>query len=481
MSYLPLFLKIHPDFPVLVIGGGLIATAKVEALVSAGVKVDVIAKDFSRELTLLCGKYNFNLIKSEYKAEFIKNRDVVVAATDNDIVNQQVATDCRTQRILVNVVDNPLLCDFIFPALIKRGPLQIAISSSGISPVLARLIKQAIELIIPAQYENLIEYFKYKKSSIRKSLSKLQPRRMFYEKIINGSISEDILEGNIKRATKSFDSALKNYPNESKATLYLIGTGPGNPDLLTIKAARLIGQADVILYDRLIPQGILEQYARKDAKKIAVGKTRDHHHKKQNEINEIIEHHLSKNHIVLRLKGGDPGIYAHGAEEIAIARKMDVPYQIIPGITAANACAAYAGIPLTERGGSESVRFLTIYKDQVNDRSFWEKLRHSNTETLVLYMSSNNYSLLCGKLIELGFSRDTQFLVVEQGTTSHHRDYLGTLAAFDELYGNHKFASPCLMIIGNVVRWHEKHSWKESSKIEGSYFSDLPPLEIEHA
>ncbi len=481
MSYLPLFLKTHPDFPVLVIGGGLIATAKVEALVSAGVKVDVIAKDFSRELTLLCGKYNFNLIKSEYKAEFIKNRDVVVAATDNDIVNQQVATDCRTQRILVNVVDNPLLCDFIFPALIKRGPLQIAISSSGISPVLARLIKQAIELIIPAQYENLIEYFKYKKSSIRKSLSKLQPRRMFYEKIINGSISEDILEGNIKRATKSFDSALKNYPNESKATLYLIGTGPGNPDLLTIKAARLIGQADVILYDRLIPQGILEQYARKDAKKIAVGKTRDHHHKKQNEINEIIEHHLSKNHIVLRLKGGDPGIYAHGAEEIAIARKMDVPYQIIPGITAANACAAYAGIPLTERGGAESVRFLTIYKDQVNDRSFWEKLRHSNTETLVLYMSSNNYSLLCGKLIELGFSRDTQFLVVEQGTTSHHRDYLGTLAAFDELYGNHKFASPCLMIIGNVVRWHEKHSWKESSKIEGSYFSDLPPLEIEHA
>ena len=170
MSYLPLFLKIHPDFPVLVIGGGLIATAKVEALVSAGVKVDVIAKDFSRELTLLCGKYNFNLIKSEYKAEFIKNRDVVVAATDNDIVNQQVATDCRTQRILVNVVDNPLLCDFIFPALIKRGPLQIAISSSGISPVLARLIKQAIELIIPAQYQNLIEYIKYKKSRIHKSL-----------------------------------------------------------------------------------------------------------------------------------------------------------------------------------------------------------------------------------------------------------------------------------------------------------------------
>ncbi len=481
MTYLPLFLKADIDAPVLVIGGGAIACAKTEALSSVNVAVEVVAKALSDELVDLCEKQGFTYKEEEYTVSLLSGRQVVVAATDDDSVNEQIAADCRERNILVNVVDNPGLCDFIFPALVRRGPLQIAISSSGISPVLARLVKQTIETLIPARFEQVIGFLQVKKLAMRQKLSKLQPRRLFYEQVIRGHVSEDILEGNMARANSSFDKALSEYPNESNAALYLIGAGPGNPDLVTIKAVRVLGQADVILYDRLIPQGLMENYARKDAHKIAVGKTRCHHHKKQDEIDEIIEHHLRKNRMVVRLKGGDPGIYAHGAEEIAVARKMGVPYQIVPGISAANGCAAYAGIPLTERGGASSVRFLSIYKDQIGDEGFWEGLRHARDETLALYMSSNNYSLLCSKLISLGFDTSTPLLVVEQGTTSHHKDYPATLETFDDLYSDHKFASPCLMVIGNVVKWHEQHAWKEAPEASGNYFTDLPEKEVVYA
>ena len=478
MTYLPLFLKFDVSTPILVIGGGAIACAKTEALSSVNVTVEVVAKSLNEEIVTLCEKHGFAYREAEYTVEMLDNRKVVVAATDDDSVNEQIAEDCRVRKVLVNVVDNPELCDFIFPALVRRGPLQIAISSSGISPVLARLIKQTIEALIPSRFEQIIGFLQTKKVAIRQHLSKLQPRRLFYEQIIHGHVSEDILEGNMERANSSFDKALNEYPNESNAALYLIGAGPGNPDLVTIKAVRVLGQADVILYDRLIPQGLMDNYARKDAHKIAVGKTRCHHHKKQNEIDDIIEHHLRNNRMVVRLKGGDPGIYAHGAEEIAVARKMGVPYQIVPGISAANGCAAYAGIPLTERGGASSVRFLSIYKDQLGDEGFWEGLRHAKGETLALYMSSNNYTLLCDKLVEMDFDPATPLLLVEQGTTTHHKDYAATIGTFEKLYAKHKFASPCLMIIGDVVKWHEHHAWKEAPQISGNYFTDLPVKEV---
>lgn len=481
MTYLPLFLKADVNAPILVIGGGAIACAKVEALASVGARVDVVASSVRNDLVLLCEKHKFLYSEADYTSDLLEGRSIVVAATDDDDVNEGVAADCRARGILVNVVDNPPLCDFIFPALVRRGPLQIAISSSGISPVLARLIKQTIEMLIPARFEQVISFLQVKKVAMRESLSKLQPRRMFYEQIIHGHVVEDILEGNMKRAHTSFDKALSETPNESNAALYLIGAGPGNPDLVTVKAVRVLGQADVILYDRLIPQGLMDNYARKDAHKIAVGKTRNHHHKKQDEIDALIESHLRKNHIVVRLKGGDPGIYAHGAEEIAVARKVGVPYQIIPGISAANGCAAYAGIPLTERGGASSVRFLSIYKKQLADSAFWESLRNAKDETLALYMSSNNYVLLCRKLIELGFDPAMPLLVVEQGTTTHQKDYPATLETFEDLYADHQFASPCLMVIGNVVKWHEHHAWKEASTISGNYFTDLPVKEVAYA
>lgn len=477
MSYLPLFLNIKASKPALIIGGGEIAAAKIEALVSVGATVEVIAKKLSPAVVELCDAHGFAYQEAVYQPSQLDGKQIVIAATDDHVLNEQIAADCCERGILVNVVDNTALCDFIFPALVKRGPLQIAISTSGISPVLARMIKQIIEKAIPVEFERVINFLQGKREVILKKLSKIQPRRLFGEQVINGPVSEELLEDNVLRAEVLFNEALNAWPNEQKAGLYLIGTGPGNPELMTLKAIRLLSQADVVLYDRLTAPELLEQYARKDAVKVFVGKTRCHHHKKQSEIDELLEQYLIQGKIVARLKGGDPGIYAHGAEEIAIARKVGAPYQIVPGITAANGCAAYAGIPLTERDGAKSVRFNTLYEKQMQDDDFWESLRYSTQETLVFYMSSKHYGALCEQLLGVGFAPDTPFVAIEQGTTPYHRELPGTLATFEEEYGNYEFASPTLLIVGDVVRWRESHGWKEAPQDNGNYFAPLPPKE----
>lgn len=479
MAYIPLFLRASAEKPVLVIGGGLIACAKTEALASVGAQVEVMAESVGESLQALCTQHGFKVTEAPYQAEILESHTIVVAATNDDALNVRISQDCRARGIMVNVVDNPPLCDFIFPALVKRGPLQIAISTSGISPVLARLIKHTIEQAVPAQFENLIRFMDEKKSVLRKIFTHIQPRRLFYEQIIRGPIAEEVLEGNNSCANLLFDDALENFPKEKQAALYLIGSGPGHPELITLKAIRLLSQADVILYDRLVSPAILEQYARKDAHKIPVGKTRDHHLKKQEDIGALIEKHLLKGDIVVRLKGGDPGIFAHGAEEIEIARRVGAPFQIVPGISAANGCAAYSGIPLTERDGAKGVRFMTLYTKTLHQADFWEGLRYAQNETLVFYMSTPHYVLLCEKLQSIGFRPDTPVMVVEQGTTPEHRDYVSTLEKFDAELGERSFISPSLMIIGDVVRWRETNGWKEEPQEASLYFSALPSGEEE--
>lgn len=474
MGFTPLFLDSEKHGAILVVGGGEIAAAKTEALASVGARVDIVAEEISEAVTLLCEKHGFDARVDKYRKKYLKGRNIVVAATDDDAVNQCIAADCRKRGILVNVVDNPPLCDFIFPALIRRGPLQIAVSSSGVSPVLARMVKHAIEKVVPISFTNLIHFMGDKKTILRKKLTKIQPRRLVGEDIYHGPIAEEVLEGNRAKADALFEDLLEAYPNRKQAALYLVGAGPGNPDLLTIKAIRLISKADIILYDRLVSPDIIAQYGRKDAEKVLVGKTRDHHHKTQEEIDAMIKHHLESGDVVVRLKGGDPGIYAHGAEEIAIAKDVGVPYQIVPGISAANGCAAYAGIPLTERGGALSVRFITLYKSMLQDDDFWESIRRARNETFVFYMSTPHYTMLCDKLVALGFPKDYPLVAIEQGTTEFHREYPSTIGSFAEDWDPATFASPCLLIVGEVTRWAKQNQWKDAPQVNGTYFDPLP-------
>ena len=472
MAYFPLFL--NSTQPVLIIGGGVIAAAKAEALASVDASITLIGRDVAPATRALCDQHNISWREAEYSSDMLHGQRIVVAATDDAALNARIAEEAKLQNILVNVVDAPELCDFIFPALVRRGALQIAISTSGISPVLARMIKQTIERVVPDRFVELIEFLQRTRTRVRTALPGVQARRLFLEQLTTGAIAEEVLEGNHHRAEHLLELALHEAPTTKQPALYLVGAGCGNPELITLKAIRLLGQADVILYDRLTSPELLTRYARKDAQKILVGKTRHHHHATQQDIDSMLEEYLAQGNIVVRLKGGDPSIFGHAAEEASVAVRMGVPFQIIPGITAASGCAAYAGIPLTERGGASSVRMLTLYKDQLNDTQFWQNLAHAHHETLVFYMSSTHYSTVCQRLRLLGYADDTPLLITEQGTTEHQRTITATIGTFEALYGGQSFASPNLLIVGNVVRWHHTQRWKQDADTNAAYFPALP-------
>lgn len=471
MQFFPLFLRLAGDRRILIVGGGAVAQAKAEALRPYADALEVVSDRFAEATESYLQAEGIPYRTAVYDAALLDGVGLVIAATNKQEVNRRIRDDARARGVLVNVVDQPEYCDVIFPAIVRRGPLQIAISSSGLSPVLSRLVKQQIERTIPWQFERLIAFTRDKRAKVKEKLNTLQKRRLLWHNVLEGNTAEEVLEGNADRAERLFDEALEEARSaRSEAALYLIGAGPGSPDLLTVKAIRLLSRADVVLYDRLIAPEILDMYARKEAEKICVGKTKDYHLKSQESIDEMIARFLKAGKIVARIKGGDPSIYAHGAEEIAVARELDVPYQIVPGITAATGCAAAAGIPLTERGGAQSVRFLTLYKESLADAGYWESLKHSHDETLVFYMATHLRARLCEKLLEAGFNPETPILAVEQGTTPQHREYEAVLADFGAKYANHTFQSPTLIIVGDVVRWRREHGWKEAPKGESEAF-----------
>lgn len=477
MTYVPLFLDIKPHDRIVIIGGGEVAMAKTEALAVSGAAVEVFANSILPELQDLLQLKGGKATFGDYHVNMITGAKLVIAATNDAMLNQRIYDDAHMLNIPVNVVDNPPLCDFIFPALVNRGDVQIAISSSGINPTLARLIKRKIEHVLPINMAELVDWLKSKKDMVRKQVNSIQARRLFWEEVLDGSIVQEVLEGNKERANWLLQKALRTAPKESRAALYLVGAGPGHADLITIKGAQILGQADVILYDRLIASELLERYGRKDALKISVGKERGSHSKTQEEIDALLHEHLLAKRIVVRLKGGDPGVYAHSAEELAIATKLGVPYQIIPGITAALGCAAYSGIPLTERGGANGIRFLTLYDEQMYDENFWQSLALSKHETLVFYMSTSKRNLLREQLLAHGFDGATPMLAIEQGTTSQHREYEATIDSFDS-YAEQSFITPVMLIVGDVVRWRREYRWKEEPTSKESYFA---AREVRHA
>ncbi|MFZ4403907.1 MAG: siroheme synthase CysG [Pseudobdellovibrionaceae bacterium] len=470
-AVLPLFLK--QQDPVLIVGGGAIATAKAEVLENLKIKIHVVAKEIHPGLKKLLSNGGHTFNERSFIAEDLKAVKVLVVATNNHELNHQIYDLAKTKGILVNVVDDSNYCDFTFPALVSRGPLHIAISSSGISPVLTRVLKYKIEQIIPSAFERVLEFAEQKKQQVKVKLKSIQSRRLFWQQVLDGPIAEEILENNKQKAEQLFIQSLADHPEHPKAALYLIGAGCGHADLITVKGARLLSLADVILYDRLVATDLLDSYARKDAEKILVGKTKDFHLKTQSDIDSMLEHYLLQKKIVVRLKGGDPSLYAHAAEEIAVACRLGVPYQIVPGITAALGCAATAGFPLTERGGADSVRILTLSQDKIYDEVFWRKLRYCGPETLVFYMSTVHRSTLCEKLQQQGWPQNTPMLTVEQGATPYHREQESTLENFMSMFGDRPLASPTLIVVGEVIKWRSYHGWKESSQENVNFFPEL--------
>ena len=470
MNYAPLFFKLGHHTRFTIIGGGHIAFSKSETLTALGASVHVVGKEILPELKTLVEQHGGTVVQAEYAPEHLTSATIVIAATDDHALNERIYHDAKAIGKIVNVVDTPHLCDFIFPATIKRGDIQIAISSAGISPSLARAIKRKIEHILPWNLEALTNWIKEKRDVVKAHLNGIQARRLFWDEVLDGGIAQEVVEGNNAKAETLFAQALSEAPSASRSALYLVGAGPGHPDYITVRGTQLLGQADVVLYDRLIPPDLLERYARREATKIAVGKSADNHIKTQDAIAELIETHLRDNKIVVRLKGGDPGIYAHAAEEMDVARKLGVPYQIVPGITAALGCSAASGFPLTERDGASAVRFLTYYDESLYSDGFWKSLELSRDETLVFYMTTKKRNGLINKLLSIGYAASTPAVIIEQGTTPNHAEYEATLGTFVEKFGDTNFITPTLLVIGNVVRWRSTHSWREPAEVREDWF-----------
>ncbi|MCV6612386.1 MAG: siroheme synthase CysG [Amphritea sp.] len=457
MDYLPLFFKLD-NRTALLVGGGQVALRKATLLVRAGAKVTVVAHRVDPELVELLEMNGGQVIVGEYHAELLDDKYLVVAATDDDELNERVHYDAVERHMPVNVVDNQPLCTFIFPAIVDRSPIVIGVSSGGESPVLARLLRAKLETWIPQGYSRLGQLVGKFRQQVKSTFSNVETRRIFWEKVLQGQIAEKVFAGRDEEAHDLLVTALKHAdPEHQVGEVYLVGGGPGDPELLTFKALRLMQQADVVLYDQLVSPKVVD-LCRRDADRVFVGKRRDDHAVPQEDINMLLVKYAQQGRRVLRLKGGDPFIFGRGGEELQTLKEQNIPFQVVPGITAASACSTYAGIPLTHRDYAQSVRFVTgQLKNRTSDLNF-EELVHPG-QTIVFYMGLHSLPHLCEQLIAHGRAAETPAAIVSKGTRPDQQVLVGTLSDLPQLQEQAKLPAPALIIVGEVVSLHENLAW----------------------
>jgi len=460
MDYFPVFVKLK-DQDCLVVGAGEIAARKIELLARAGARITVIAEKISPVVLSLEASCHLNLLQKSFIPADLRGFRLVVSATDNKETNQLVAKTAEEQNILVNVVDNPGLCSFIFPAIIDRSPIIAAVSSGGAAPVLARLLRAKIESIIPPAYGQLARLAEKFRIVVKQHIKEPAQRRIFWENIFQGSVAELVFSGNEQEAERQLQQTLIKQKDSILGEVYLVGAGPGAPDLLTFRALRLMQQADVVVYDHLVSPEILD-LARRDSEKIYVGKQREKHTLPQESINTLLADLAKAGKRVVRLKGGDPFIFGRGGEEIETLMQQGINFQVVPGITAASGCATYAGIPLTHRDHAQSCTFVTGHLKDNSINLNWTQLAAPN-QTIVIYMGLVGLEKICQSLIAHGSPKNLPVALVQQGTTTHQRVITGTLETLPVTIAGLNIKPPTLIIIGTVVTLHDKLNWFHSS------------------
>jgi len=461
MEYLPLFHNLKGRM-VLIVGGGEIALRKARLLSDAGARLRVVAPSIEAQLAELVEAGGGECLDRGYDPQDLQGCVLAIAATDDEPLNAAVSQHANALGMPVNVVDSPQLCSVIFPAIVDRSPLVIAVSSGGDAPVLARLIRARIETWIPAAYGQLAGLAKQFRAQVKAKFSNVQQRRVFWEETFQGPIAEQALAGCSAEAERLLAEKLAGAAPRALGEVYLVGAGPGDPDLLTFRALRLMQQADVVLYDRLVAPAIID-LCRRDADRIYVGKQRSEHAVPQEQINQKLVTLAKEGKRVLRLKGGDPFIFGRGGEEIEELAANGVPFQVVPGITAASGCAAYAGIPLTHRDHAQSVRFVTGHLKDGSCDLPWAELA-APAQTLVFYMGLVGLPVICQQLIAHGRSADTPAALVQQGTTTNQRVFTGTLETLAQRIAQEQVQAPTLLIVGEVVQLREKLAWFEGAQ-----------------
>lgn len=456
MDYLPIFLNVKGK-QCLVVGGGEVSFRKTSLLLQAGALVTIVSPALS---PAYAGMKGITLIAERFKASHLDGHLLAIAATDEEATNQDVSKEAKLRNIPVNVVDNPELCSFIMPSILDRSPVVVAFSSGGASPVLIRMLRGKLEAMIPQAYSQLALFSARFRSVVKTRIVDPAKRRVFWENVFEGPIAEKIFSGDEASAEIMLQAMIENESrNEKQATgeVYLVGAGPGDPDLLTFKALRLMQKAEVVLYDNLVSKPVLEM-TRRDAQRIFVGKMRGNHTLPQEGINDLLVRLALEGKRVLRLKGGDPFIFGRGGEEIEKLAEHKINFQVVPGITAASGVSTYAGIPLTHRDYAQSCVFVTGHlKDNSMDLD-WEMLARPK-QTIVVYMGLQGLEILCAQLIKHGLPAITPAAIVQQGTTPKQKVICGNLSSLPDNPEVKTLHAPTLIIIGGVVSLREKLKW----------------------
>lgn len=455
MQYLPIFTKLD-NKPVVIIGGGEVAVRKARALLKANARLTLVAPSFDKAVYALQESFDITLIQATFDASQLHGAMLVIAATDDETVNQQVFNAADEMNIFVNVVDDQPKCSFIFPSIIDRSPITIAISSAGTAPVLARRLREKLETLVPQHIGPLAELVGRFRNTVKSRFSQLSDRRQFWEKVFDSAVVSDIQSGNTTDAETRLKSMLEAEP-KPEGEVYIVGAGPGDAELLTLKALQLMQQADVVVYDYLVSDEIME-LVRRDAELICVGKRMGNHSVVQEDTNKLLVDLARQGKKVCRIKGGDPFIYGRGGEEVQELAKHNVRYQIVPGITAAAGCSAYAGIPLTHRDHAQAIQFVTGHCKKDGNDLDWASLAKPN-QTLAVYMGVVKSPDIQAKLIEHGRAETTPVAIVENGTRKNQRVFTTTLEKMATEIEAQQVQSPALLIIGEVAALHQELAW----------------------
>lgn len=452
MNYFPIFANLAGR-PVLVVGGGSVAARKISLLLDAGAQVRVVANQLNAELSALAAENKILWLAEEFRAEHIRTVFLIIAASSDQALNQRVFQLAESCQKPVNVVDDRDYCSFIFPSIINRNPIQIAVSSSGSAPVLARLLREKLEALLPPSLGDMAEISGRWRDAVKAKLKSVTERRRFWEKQFNGRFAALVKNQQTAQAEQELAKQLEQ--NYQGGFVSLVGAGPGDAGLLTLKGLQEIQQADVVLYDALVSDGILS-LVRRDAERIFVGKRARGGRTPQEDTNALMVRLAREGRRVVRLKGGDPFVFGRGGEELETLARHQIPFSVVPGITAAVGATAYAGIPLTHRDYAQSAVFVTGHRKADAPDIEWQTLARSR-QTLVIYMGALKAALIAERLQQHGRSPDTPAAVISQGTLPAQKTATGTLANLAELAET--APNPALIVIGEVVGLHEKLAW----------------------
>ncbi|CAH3434445.1 Siroheme synthase, partial [Serratia marcescens] len=467
VDYLPIFADLKQR-PVLVVGGGDVAARKVDLLQRAGAEIRIVAQSLSPELEQQRQQGQLLWLGKTFDPQQLDEVFLAIAATDDNALNAAVFAEADKRRVLANVVDDQPRCSFIFPSIIDRSPLVVAVSSSGQAPVLARLLREKLEALLPASLGQMAQVAGRWRGQAKQRLASIGERRRFWEKAFGGRFATLVANGQTAQAERQLEQDLQSFAAGDEGVqgeIALVGAGPGDVGLLTLRGLQVMQQADVVLYDHLVSGEILD-LVRRDAERICVGKRAGAHSVIQEETNRLLVELAQQGKRVVRLKGGDPFIFGRGGEELQVAAAAGIPFQVVPGVTAAAGATAYAGIPLTHRDHAQSVTFITGHCRPDGDGLDWADLARAR-QTLAIYMGTMKAADISQRLIAHGRAADTPVAVISRGTRADQQVQIGTLDQLEHLA--QRAPLPALLVIGEVVELHHQIAWfGHQSQTEGA-------------